>query len=148
MGSKTLAIPSLPDGCERTPAALSRHQQQALAASRRLSTLMDARWGLGPWRFGVETVADLIPGAGDAISIGVSLYQLGLARQIGVPLSRRRRMGVNVGVDALLGAVPFAGDLATTAFKAHLRNQRIIDEFVAAPAVQRRGLLRRLRRAA
>jgi hypothetical protein len=101
-----------------------------LGSTRRLARLMDARWGFGPVRFGLETVVDLIPGVGDAVSIAVSLYQLGAAQQLGVPKHQRVRMVLNTGIDALVGSVPFVGDAADTMFKVHLRNQRIIEEHV------------------
>lgn len=148
MATRTLAIPPIADEIDGVAAGLSPRQLRALNASRRIATLMDARWGVGRWRFGVETVTDLIPVVGDLISIGVSLYQLGLARQLGVPKGKRVRMGVNVGIDAALGFVPFAGDFADTVFKAHLRNQRIIDDYVTVPAARHRSLIGRLRRAA
>jgi hypothetical protein len=93
---------------------------------------MDAQWGVGPLRFGLESVTDWVPGIGDLVSLGVSLYQLGVARQLGVPRRRRLRMAVNVGVDALVGGIPVLGDVADTLFKAHVRNQRIIDDYMAS----------------
>jgi hypothetical protein len=93
---------------------------------------MDAQWGVGPLRFGLESVTDWVPGIGDLVSLSVSVYQLGVARQLGVPRRRRLRMAVNVGVDALVGGIPVLGDVADTLFKAHVRNQRIIDDYMAS----------------
>jgi hypothetical protein len=114
------------------PRLLSRSQSRALSSTRRLARLMDAQWGVGPLRFGLETMTDWVPGIGDLVSLGVSLYQLGVARQLGVPRRRRLRMAVNVGVDALVGGIPVLGDVADTLFKAHVRNQRIIDDYMAS----------------
>jgi hypothetical protein len=51
-------------------------------------------------------------------------------------------MVANVGVDALVGGIPVLGDLADTLFKAHVRNQRIIDDYIASEqyTVQLRSL--------
>jgi Domain of unknown function (DUF4112) len=114
------------------PRLLSRSQNRALTSARRLARLMDAQWRVGPLRFGLETVTDCVPGIGDLVSLGVSLYQLGVASQLGVPRRRRLRMVVNVGVDALVGGIPVLGDLADTLFKAHVRNQRIIDDYIGS----------------
>jgi Domain of unknown function (DUF4112) len=116
------------------PSILTLNQQRALQHARRVARLLDSQWGIGPLRFGLASLADLVPVIGDAFSLVVSLYQLGVARQLGVPRRRRLRMGVNVALDALLGGVPLLGDAATTLFKAHLRNQRILDAAVAADA--------------
>jgi uncharacterized protein DUF4112 len=113
-------------GAAPTP-GLTLNQQRALTNARRVAHLLDGQWGIGPLRFGVETVSDLLPVVGDVFSLGVSLYQLGVARQLGVPRRRRLHMGVNVAIDALLGGIPLLGDAAATLFKAHVRNQRLLD---------------------
>jgi hypothetical protein len=110
--------------------SLRRDQRRALQRARRRARLLDAQWGVGPLRFGLETLTDLLPGFGDFISLAASIYQLRLARQLRVPRRRRLQMGVNAGLDLLAGSVPVVGDVAGTVFKAHVRNQRIIDEHV------------------
>ena len=124
---------------------LTPGQQRALTGARRMATAMDAMWGVGRWRFGLETITDFVPFLGDAVSVGVSLYQLGLAQQIGLPRREWARMALNAGVDLGLGAVPVVGDFGATLFKAHLRNQRILDAYAGAPS-PRRGLVSRLLR--
>jgi hypothetical protein len=124
------------------PGHLSKSQSRALRSTRRLARLMDTQWGVGRLRFGLETVTNWVPGIGDLVSLGVSVYQLGVARQLGVPRRRCLRMVANVGVDALVGGIPVLGDLADTLFKAHVRNQRIIDDYIASEqyTVQLRSL--------
>ena len=124
---------------------LTPGQQRALNGSRRMATAMDAMWGVGRWRFGLETITDFVPFVGDAVSVGVSLYQLGLAQRIGLPRRAWARMAVNAGVDLGLGAVPVVGDFGATLFKAHLRNQRILDTYAGVPE-RRRGFVSRLLR--
>ena len=124
---------------------LSAGQQRALNGARRLATAMDAMWGIGRWRIGLETFTDFVPFLGDAVSVGVSLYQLGVAQRIGLPRRACARMALNAGVDLGLGAVPVVGDVGATLFKAHLRNQRILDAYAGLPP-QRRGLVARLLR--
>lgn len=108
------------------PIVPSIHERH-LKAARWLARLLDARWGLGPFRFGAEALLDLIPGVGDAVSVAVSAYQLLVASRLSLPRGKLVRMLVNIAIDLLLGFVPLAGDLADTIFKVHLRNQRIIE---------------------
>lgn len=141
MGTKIVeALPGAASALPLTPA-----QERALNGSRRMATVMDAKWGIGPWRFGLESLTDLVPGLGDIVSAGVSVYQLGLAQKLGLPRRERTRMAVNASVDLGLGIVPVIGDLGATLFKAHIRNQRILDRFVGVPQ-PRRGALSRLLR--
>ena len=139
----TTVVETLPAG-DPVP-ELTAAQQRALSGARRMATVMDAKWGIGPWRFGLESLTDLVPGLGDAVSAGVSLYQLGLARKMGLPRREWTRMAVNAGVDLGLGVVPVVGDIGATIFKAHVRNQRILDRFAGVPE-PRRGALSRLLR--
>ena len=105
-------------------------QQRLLRTARWLARLLDARWGLGPIRFGAETVLDFIPGVGDVASAVVSAFQVLVALRVALPRQALLRMLVNIAIDLLLGLVPLAGDLADSVFKVHVRNQRIIDGYV------------------
>lgn len=103
-----------------------------IMTARWLARTLDARWGLGPFRFGIESVFGFIPGVGDAVSVAVSAYQLLVAIRLALPPSKLARMLFNVALDLLFGFVPLLGDLADTVFKVHLRNQRIIEGHVDA----------------
>lgn len=118
-GRNALAAPAVP---------LTASQARYLKGARRLSRFMDTQWGVGPVRLGADSIIGLVPGVGDVVSAGASLYQLWVAKQLGVPAPAIGRMVRNVGVDLALGLVPFVGDMADIAFKSHIRNQRIIDE--------------------
>jgi hypothetical protein len=39
-------------------------------------------------------------------------------------------MGRNIAIDALAGSVPVLGDLFDVAFKAHLRNARLLERWL------------------
>jgi hypothetical protein len=56
----------------------------------------------------------------------LSLYIVLEARRLGVPLTKLGRMGLNVGVDAVLGAVPLLGDLFDMAWKSNRRNLALL----------------------
>jgi hypothetical protein len=110
---------------------LTTHQERALRTSRRLARFMDARWGVGRFRFGAESVVGLVPILGDAVSAAASIYQLNAARRLHVPRRDRAKMVRNVALDFALGLVPVVGDAADTLYKAHLRNQEIIERHVS-----------------
>ncbi|MEP6714886.1 MAG: DUF4112 domain-containing protein [Terriglobia bacterium] len=91
----------------------------------------------GGFRFGAAGIIGFIPGIGDIIDALISLYIIFRAVQMRVPRVAIARMAVNVGIEAVAGAVPFIGDLFDVAFKANLRNYRILKSYVAEPARQR-----------
>ncbi|MFN8558336.1 MAG: DUF4112 domain-containing protein [Dehalococcoidia bacterium] len=111
--------------------ALSRSQQRTLATSRRLARFMDAQWGVGPVRFGADAVIGLIPGVGDVATVAVALYQIAVAYHLGLPAGLLLRMAANIAVDVVVGLVPVLGDITDTFFKAHLRNQRLVEDWLA-----------------
>src|SRR5688572_30632704 len=63
------------------------------------------------WRFGIDALFGFIPGLGDIAGGIVAVYALRVARQLGAPASIQLRMLGNIAIDALVGAVPFFGDL-------------------------------------
>jgi hypothetical protein len=91
------------------------------------------------FRFGLDAIIGLIPGVGDLIGAGLSGFILVEAARIGIPKSVMLRMGWNVAVETVVGAVPFAGDLFDAAYKANNRNIRLLDRYLAQPAGVRRS---------
>ncbi|WP_313605167.1 DUF4112 domain-containing protein [Rhizobium sp.] len=77
-------------------------------------------------RFGADSVFGLIPVIGDAGGALVGLYLINEARRMGVPSAKLVQMLGNLGVDAVVGSVPVAGDLFDLFFKSHRRNLDII----------------------
>jgi hypothetical protein len=93
--------------------------------------------GLG-WRFGLDPLIGLIPVAGDLATAVLSLYILALAAESRVPRSTLLRMGLNVAIDYVLGAVPLLGNIFDFAWKANHRNMQLLERSLATPADQRR----------
>ena len=69
-----------------------------------------------------------LPGVGDLIGSALGLYVVVVAWRRRLPLVTVARMLVNLGVDALVGVVPIAGDLFDVAWKANRRNVRLLRE--------------------
>jgi hypothetical protein len=96
---------------------------------RRLSHLLDSRFRLPGtnWRFGLDGIAGLIPGVGDAAGALISLYIVTEAWRLGVRKRTIVRMIGNVALDSLVGTVPLAGDLFDFLWKSNLRNLRLAE---------------------
>jgi hypothetical protein len=90
------------------------------------------------WRFGLDPLIGLIPGLGDVVGSLVGAYGLWLARQLGAPGAVQARMVMNLAVDGIAGLVPLLGDLFDFAFKAHSRNQALLQQWLRAPHQTRR----------
>jgi hypothetical protein len=121
----------LDEGAETTKARLNRM----------------ARWlddsipvpGLGGYRIGVDGLIGLLPGIGDALGAVLSTYVLSEAGRLGVPKSVLLRMLFNIVVESVIGLVPFAGDVFDLAWKANLRNVRLLNRYLESPQATTRS---------
>jgi Domain of unknown function (DUF4112) len=106
---------------------------KTLKRIERMAKVMDTAWGIPftKWRFGMDSVLGLVPGAGDAVNLGVSVYTLLLARRLGAPNALLLRMAANAGIDFGLGSVPILGDIFDMFFKSNSRNLKMLREFLA-----------------
>ena len=77
--------------------------------------------GTNTW-IGLDPVLGVVPGAGDAVAAGVSLYIVAEAAYLGVPLTTVVRMLANVTADAVLGSIPVVGPVFDTFLKANSRS--------------------------
>jgi hypothetical protein len=86
------------------------------------------------WRFGIDALFGFVPGLGDIAGGIVAVYALRVARQLGAPASIQLRMLGNIAIDAIVGSVPFFGDLFDFAFKAQTRNLALLEAWRKTPA--------------
>jgi hypothetical protein len=125
-----------------------KQEREARDRVARLARLLDEQFRIPGTeiRFGWEALIGLIPGIGDLAGLVLGLAILEEARRLGAPGTLRLRMGLNLLLDLLLGAIPFAGDVLDLFFKANRENARLTllfyDEPARAIAEGRRGLLR------
>ena len=123
-----------PRGWEEAPARPDPAERaRLLERLRRIDTAaswMDARFGIPGTRlrFGLDGLLGLIPGVGDAAGLAVSAWILAEAREAGASWPLIARMGLNVALDAIIGAVPLLGDLFDFAFKANRMNAQLLRE--------------------
>jgi hypothetical protein len=86
------------------------------------------------FRFGLNSVIGLFPGAGDAILGIISLYIIHQAHLLGVPRHTLMAMIGNVVLEVVGGSIPIIGDLFDVALKANIRNIRILEEHLGSIA--------------
>lgn len=84
-------------------------------------------------RFGIDPIVGLLPGVGDVLAGGVSLYFLIQAALLKAKASVLTRMFINILLDVLIGSIPVLGEVFDVYWKANLRNARILDELQEHP---------------
>ncbi len=93
--------------------------------------------GLG-WRFGLDAIIGLIPGFGDTATSLVSFYILGAAVRYRVPKITLLRMGLNIGIDYLVGSLPLVGDLFDAWWKSNQMNLELLRKRATVLAIESR----------
>ena len=75
---------------------------------------------------GLDALAGLVPVAGDVLTAAMGIYLVWEARNLGMSKWQLTRMAGNVGIDMLLGAIPFVGAIPDFFFRANTRNLKIV----------------------
>jgi hypothetical protein len=94
--------------------------------------------GLG-WRFGLDPIIGLFPFFGDLVTSFISLYILAVAQHYQIPRSTKLRMGLNIAVDYVVGAIPIVGNFFDFAWKANDRNLKLLERSIAANGTRERA---------
>lgn len=82
-------------------------------------------------RFGADTLVGFIPGIGEIVTQGLSLWIVSEAWRLGASKRLIARMVGNVAVDTVIGVVPLVGDVADMFFRANTRNITLLREHIA-----------------
>jgi Domain of unknown function (DUF4112) len=106
----------------------------------RLGWLMDdlVRVPVLGWRFGLDALLGLIPGVGDTATSLVSFYILASAVRYRVPKITLLRMGLNIGIDYVVGSLPLVGDLFDAAWKSNQMNVELLRKRATVSASEAR----------
>src|SRR6185312_14035560 len=75
---------------------------------------------------GLDVILDLVPVVGDIAAAALGAYIVWEARNLGMSRWQISRMAGNVGIDWLLGLIPFVGAIPDFFFRSNTRNLRII----------------------
>jgi hypothetical protein len=91
------------------------------------------------WRFGLDALVGLIPGLGDTSTSLVSFYILAAAVRYRVPKITLLRMGLNIGIDYVVGSLPVIGDLADAWWKSNRMNLDLLRKRATVTAAEARS---------
>lgn len=127
-GTSTTAIRRPPELI--VPISENAVAQKKLRRLRRLVRVMDQAVRIPGTRItvGLDGIAGLAPVVGDVATAAVSIYFIEQARRLGVRKPVVARMYANLAVDCLLGVFPVVGDLFDVAWKANVKNLRLLED--------------------
>lgn len=75
---------------------------------------------------GLDVILDLVPVVGDIAAAALGAYIVWEARNLGMSKWQISRMVGNVGIDWLLGLIPWVGAIPDFFFRSNTRNLKII----------------------
>ena len=103
--------------------------EKHLKTAKTISQLLDQRFNILGFRFGLDPLLGLIPGAGDVVAVALSLYILWVGRKMKIKTEDLWRMAGNVVFDLLIGTVPVIGDVADFFYQANVKNMEILEKY-------------------
>jgi hypothetical protein len=109
----------------RDPASVRRRLEAMERLLERLFTLPGTNR-----QFGLDVIFDVIPVGGSLIAAAMGSWLAWEARNLGMSRWHLARMGGNIGVDFLLGAIPWVGAIPDFFFKSNTRNLRIVKRWL------------------
>lgn len=105
------------------------HMENHLKAAGAFATLLDNRFSVFGFRFGINAILDIVPEAGDIVATLLSLYLIWIALRMKLPASKIGLMLWNIFINFVFGLVPFIGDAIYLFRKSNLKNYKILNDF-------------------
>lgn len=87
-------------------------------------------------KVGVDPIIGLLTGGGDSIGFLMSAYILLESLRFKLPKETLLRMLSNVAIDAIVGAMPFLGDIFDFFWKANTKNLKLLEAHLDNPREQ------------
>jgi hypothetical protein len=75
---------------------------------------------------GLDVILDVVPVVGDIAAAALGAYIVWEAKNLGMSRWQIARMAGNVGIDWLLGLIPWVGAIPDFFFRSNTRNLRVI----------------------
>ena len=57
-----------------------------------------------------------------------------VAAQLGVPKVVLARMGINIAINTIIGAIPIFGDIVSIWFRSNVRNVTLLERYIGRPS--------------
>lgn len=121
MTEQTTRMVREPLSLGRQPAAVRRRIETLEALLERMLVIPGINRPIG-----LDVILDLVPVGGSMIGAILGGYLVWEARNLGMPKRHMVRMAGNVGIDWLLGLIPWIGAVPDFFFRSNTRNLRIV----------------------
>lgn len=97
--------------------------------------LLDNKFSVGKYKFGLDPILGLIPGIGDLLPLFISVYIIIIALQENVSQKVILQMVVYTALDFVLGSIPIVGDAVDFFYKSHTKNLSLLKRELNIPII-------------
>jgi hypothetical protein len=106
---------------------------QRLWIARYLAELLDRRFTIPGTsiRIGLDPILGLVPGVGDLLANLTGSAILFIAAQFNIPKIVLLRMGLNIAINAMIGAIPIFGDIFSIWFRSNVKNVQLLERYAS-----------------
>ena len=113
---------------DRTTIPLDNSPQSVRARVEALEKVMEGLIAIPGTnrKVGLDVILDFVPVVGPTAAAAIGAYLAWEARNLGMSKMAMTRMAGNIGVDWLLGLIPWVGAVPDFFFRSNTRNLRII----------------------
>lgn len=108
--------------------AITRKKEKDFALIEQMSSLLDNKFNIGGFKFGLDPLLNLIPYAGQFVSFGSSIALVLVMMRNGAGSKVAVKMLLNVVYDAVLGSIPLFGYVFDFFNKANKKNVKLLRE--------------------
>jgi hypothetical protein len=115
-----MAVPPLPS-LDKHPRSVRQRVEALERVMERLVVIPGIKRPVG-----LDVILDVVPFAGTTAAALIGAYLAWEARNLGMSKWQLARMAGNIGIDWLLGLIPFLGAVPDLLFRSNTRNLRII----------------------
>jgi hypothetical protein len=122
----------------KTQSASSKSDTAALKRIRTVGKLLEGIIAVPGTdkKIGLDPIIGLLTGGGDSVGFVMSAYILVESLRFKLPKETLLRMLTNVAIDAVVGAVPFLGDVFDFFWKSNSKNIRLLEAHLDNPKEQ------------
>ncbi|MFZ4863426.1 DUF4112 domain-containing protein [Sphingobacterium sp. Mn56C] len=103
-------------------------RQREFVWIQKVSNVMDSKFTIGGFSFGLDPLLNLIPFVGQVAAFGTSIVLVLVMIRNGASSKLAVKMLLNVMFDALIGAIPIFGQVFDFFYKANKKNVRLLQE--------------------
>jgi hypothetical protein len=113
--------------------------EKHITIAEAITDLLENRFTILNYRFGLDPLLGLIPGLGDALALIFSLYLVWIGIQMRLPGEKIEAMVRNILIDFFIGLIHFLGEVGDFVFKANSKNLKILRSH--SPRIVEAGLV-------